>query len=374
MFLNIFASIDLVFYFIFGIAVLFGFLRGFKKSIYTFIVMAIFYIAFFLTLNAAVEMLWSMELGFLGSVLSNIDPSLSNFTSFENDYQLIVQALFNNSFDFSQPDMDALAIGLIQFVVKIVWAIAYFTIVLIIYKIITGIIRILFIRNKKNKHRLFGAIVGGMNGAMAVFVTLIVLGGSISFIESLSLIIPEETAEQTETLSFEPRNTFLDLNHSLIPQEEVNQLNAEESDPLIPAETRQMMTDLVENYNNNIIVITANVIQVPSTFNEDVKVPLHINLFDQVLSFEYKDENIALRHEISMFSKAFNVIQNSNYGQTDKITDISGEDIRKAFEYLEESVLLPTALPILIKYYSDENEIVLSISDEELYDYDYAEE
>jgi len=369
--MNIFTQIDWVFYIILIIAVLFGFLRGFKKTLFNFIVMAIFYIVFFVTLNTMVDTLWSMDLGFLGSTFANIDPSLSDFSSFENDYQSIIQVLFNNSFDFTQSEMDALAVGLMQFVVKIVWAIAYFTVILIIYKLLTGLIRLIFVRNKKNKHRLMGGVVGVLNGAMAVFVTLIILGGTVSFIESASILLPDETTN-AEEVSFQPRPTIFDLNQSMISQDQIRTLS--ESDPLVPQETVDMINDLVDGYNNNIIVKIANGIEVDSEFNQNQKVPLHINLFDQVLSFEYQDQAIALRHELSIFLNAYSVIDASDFGETGEITDIKGGDIRSAFAYLEESVLLPTIMPIAIKYFAEENEIQLSISDSQLYDYDYSDE
>ncbi len=372
MILNIVASIDLLFYFILGIAIFFGFLRGFRKSLFTLVVMAIFYILFFVTLNMAVNMLWSMNLSFLGSALGNIDPALASFQSFENDYQLIIQTFFANSFDFSQPEMDLLAVGMIQFAIKILWAIVYFTIILIIYKIITGIIRVIFIKSAKPKKRLFGALVGGLNGVMAVFVTLIVLGGSVSFIESVSLLMDTEPEQQVNQLVYEPRSTILELNQSLIPKDNVIELA--ETDPVVDASTKETMVELVDNYHSNIIVKLANTIKVDSTFNASEKVPLHIDLFDRVLSFNYDDKDIALRHEISIFMNAYHVIQSSEYGNTQKITDIKGEDIRQAFSYLESSVLLPTALPIGIKYYANQNDIDLSVSDDELFNYDYTTE
>lgn len=374
MFLNILTSID-IFYIVFAIAVFFGFLRGFKKSIYNFIVMAIFYIVFFVTINTIVEMIWTMELSFLGNAFKSIDPSLANFSSFENDYQALIQALFNNAFDFSQPEMDALAIGLIQFVIKISWAIAYFTVILVLYKLITNLIRLIFVRNKKGeKKRLFGAIVGALNGAMAVFVMLIVFGGMVSFVESVQLFLPAEEPATQNNLSFETRNTILEIDRSLIINDSLNQMNQTDETPMIPQETIDSMNDFIETYEKNIFVKIANLIEVSSSYDKDIKVPLHLNLFDSVLSIDYNDKTIALRHEVSMFSKAYYVITQSAYGETNQVTDIKGEDIRNVFVYLEKSSILPIVLPIAIKYMSEQNEIQLSITDEELYDYDYKAE
>jgi len=369
---NILTSIDLIFYIIIGIAVLFGFLRGFKKSLFNFIFMALFYLIFFLTLQQMVNMLWSMNLSFLGSILGNIDQSLSTFQSFENDYQALIQVIFNNSFDFTNAEMDLLAVSIIQFVLKIVWAILYFTVILLIYKIITGILRAIFVKNKKgHKKPLLGAIVGGLNGLLAVFILLILLGGTISFLDNVTLLM-DEGSQEADPLYFSPRDTIFDMDRSIIDQ--ANIVEYAEQDPLIDTQTQETIISLIDNYQNNIIVKLANGIKVTSAFDESEEVPLHINLFDQVLSFEYQDNTIALRHEVSVFTNAYAVVMNSDYADTGKITDIDGQVIREAFSYLETSILLPTALPIGIKYFAEENDINLSISDEDLYDYDYSEE
>ena len=87
---SILTSIDLVFYFILIIAILMGFLRGLKKSVFNFIVMAIFYLVFFLTLTQIVNGLWEMNLSFLGSILSNIDPGLAIITLILFRFYLII--------------------------------------------------------------------------------------------------------------------------------------------------------------------------------------------------------------------------------------------------------------------------------------------
>lgn len=347
-------QIDLVFYAILAFAVLFGFLRGMKKTIFNLIVMAIFYIVFFITLDTVVNTLWTMNLGFLGNALSGWDASLAGFQSFESDYQSIIQVAFGDSFDFTQPEMAALAVGLIQFALKIVWFIVYFTVILVIYKIITGIIRLIFVKKGENKHRLGGALFGLANGVMAVFVTMIVLGGSVSFIESASLFINTSDPTPAQTVSFEPnRDNILELNHSIIAQDQIIELA--EGDPLVPDDMIEMMNDLVDNYNGNILVQTANTIQVASTFDETEKVPLHINLFDSVLSFTYQEQPIALRHEVAVFANAYYELQDSDFGTTGDVMDLTGGDIRAAFVHLKQSTLIPTVIPIAINYLAESN-------------------
>lgn len=372
MFLSITSQIDLVFYAILGIAVLFGFIRGFKKSIFNLIMMAIFYIVFFVTLNTMVNMLWTMNLSFLGSTFSNIDSSLSGFQSFENDYQALIQYFFNGSMNFAEPAIDSLAIGLTQFVLKIVWFIAYFTVILLLYKIITNIIRFFFIKSKENKRHLGGAIIGLANGVMAVFVTMIVLGGGISFLESASVFLDEEQTP-AQTVAFEPqRDNILELNQTIIRRNQLIELAEEE--PVISEEMTETINALVDNYNQNILVSIANQIKVTSSFNEDAQVPLHINLFDQVLSFDYEDQPIALRQEVSVFLSAYDLIDDELNTADGDVFSLSGSSIRGVFSVLEASNILPAVVPVAIIYVANENEIELSLSTDQIYAIDYDAE
>ena len=84
-------AINYIFYVVLGLAILAGLARGFKKSIFTLITMAIFYIVFFVTINQAVEFLWTFDMPWLGGVMGNIDPSLSNFTTFEGSLNSLMQ-------------------------------------------------------------------------------------------------------------------------------------------------------------------------------------------------------------------------------------------------------------------------------------------
>ncbi|MDD5294029.1 MAG: hypothetical protein PHW40_06980, partial [Candidatus Izemoplasmatales bacterium] len=48
---------NVLFFSILGLAMLFGFLRGFKKSLYAFLVTLVFYLVFFLTIDLVVNQL-----------------------------------------------------------------------------------------------------------------------------------------------------------------------------------------------------------------------------------------------------------------------------------------------------------------------------
>ncbi len=359
--LGFLTSLNLIFYVILGIAILAGFLRGFKKSLFTFITMAIFYVVFFLTINQAVNILWNANLSFLGSYLSSVDASLANFTSFSASYESIIQVALGDTIDLSGVSSEFLdlAMGLMLFALKIVWTILYFTVILLLYKILCLIIRVIFFKSKEGaaKNRGMGAVIGVLNGAMAVFVTLIMLGGIMSFTESAVTLL-QETSQTPETLNFVPRNDLYQASNSVLVEAENDELDG-------------MIADLeatVEEFNNNIFVQLANSITTPSVIDENVEVPLHIDLFDKVLSFDYNDETIAFRYELAVFSNAAAVILSSDYYETQDITAITGDEIRTVFASLSESKLVVSLIPLGIELAAEHFDKTDLVDVDKLYD------
>lgn len=370
---GILLSLNLIFYIVLGLAVLFGFLSGLKKSLYKLITMAIFYILFFVTLNLVVGIIWSADLSFLGPIMGdNIDPSLASFTSFEASYQDVFAHFLGSEIDLTEMSEEFMIMtaGIIQFAIKIVWTVLYFTVILIIYKFICFIIRIIFFKTKKgaNKMRGFGAIVGAANGLMAIFIMLIVMGGTISILDSMSSLMEQFATEEdnTQTLNFVPRENLYEANYTLLAEPTDpgdNPLN----DPMVQ-DALDILNQMVDEYNSNIFVKAANAIQVKSVIDEDVTVPMHINLFDSVLSFEYKETQVAFRYELGVFAEAFAVFAQSEYMETENISDIKGDEIRDLFAIIANSKLIISAVPIAIEYASIEFEQELPFEVEELYD------
>jgi hypothetical protein len=378
---GILLSLNLIFYIVLGFAILGGFLSGLKKSLFRLITMAIFYILFFVTLNLAVGFLWKMDLSFLGQYLADfIDPSLAGFVSFEESFLSIVQFFIGEEFNLSEmsPEFMTMASGLAMFVLKIVWTVLYFTVILIIYKIICFIIRIIFFKTKKgaNKMRGFGALVGAGNGLMAIFIMLIMLGGMMSVVGSMSVLLEEfaETTEEndgTEELNLAYRQDIYQASYSLLSEPTTESDGTDE--PILPADFEmadaiELLNQMVEEYNSNIFVKIANAIQVKSVVDEDVQVPMHINLFDMVLSFEQNEKTIAFRYELMVMTEALEVFMASEYQETQDLTDIKGDEIRQMFEILSNSKLVIAALPMAIEYASIEYDQELPVTIEELYD------
>ncbi len=60
----------------------FGFLKGFKKSIFSFITTLFFYVVFFVTIEQVLTFLWTFENAYLSQLFALLDGSLAQATSF----------------------------------------------------------------------------------------------------------------------------------------------------------------------------------------------------------------------------------------------------------------------------------------------------
>ena len=364
--LSFLSQLNLIFYVILGLAVLMGFLRGMKKTLFNFITMVIFYVVFFLTINSVVNLLWGMDMAWLGNILADIDPSLSGFTSFEESYGLLIEFALGDSIDIagSSTEVTALLIGLVQFVIKIVWTVLYFTVILIIYKLICLIIGAIFFRSKKgeSKNRGFGALFGALNGLLAIFVFLIMLGGIMSVTESALLILDSQNEPADLAYIGEYRNSDADM--TVIPMTSTDTIN----------QYTEELQSMVDGFHTNIFVMLADSITTPSNINEDVEVPLYLDLFDRVLSFNYNEATIGLRYELAVFSAAATYINNSDFMTTNEITDLTGDDIRGVFSELSNSVLIVNLVPVAIEMGADYYEMDLGISTTALYAIDFSAE
>ncbi|MFA5290327.1 MAG: hypothetical protein WC351_04725, partial [Candidatus Izemoplasmatales bacterium] len=363
---------QMIFYVIIGIAVLMGLLRGMKKTLFTLITMVIFYVAFFLTVEPVSKMLWSMQMPWLASTLSTIDSSLAGFTSFESSLGTFLQLALGESFDAQNisQEMLALATGLGQFVLKIVYTIIYFTVILLIYKLICWILGLIIIRKREkgeSKNPLFGALFGAVNGVVAIFVMLIVFGGIMNVAGSLVQLIPSDQDDDTSQVVFEHRQDVMRLSYSVIPLDEP-------SSDLDTAEMVEALSAMVDAFDNNPFVKLANMIQTTSLVNPDESVAFHINLFDRVLSFDYNESKVAIRYELVVLSDVIQVFISSEFATTNEITDITGDEIRMAFQGLGRSNLIIQILPLAIEVAMQMMEQELPISREALYSIDFQEE
>lgn len=368
--LQIVAQLNLFLYLILVLGILMGFVRGMKKTLFTFVTMLIFYVVFFLTINPISAFLWQLEMPWLGGLLSNLDPSLSTFASFETNLPQILQVLMGDSITVSAANAELLVLanGIGIFVMKIVYTVLYFTVILLIYKILCMILQAIILgKNKEgeSKNRGFGALFGTLNGIMAVFVTLVMMGGVMSVVESM---ISFTSSNEPVDVSFEfDRLQLNELSYSLIPLASL---------PEVDVTVSTTMTELkamVDQYNSNLLVRIADAITVTDALSGEA-IPMHLHLFDSVLSFEYHDQVISFRHELAIFSQAISIFLESDFSTSQSLADISGDEIRDAFSILSNSSLLVSILPLAIEVGADYFDQELPITSEALYAMDFETE
>ncbi|MCK7488387.1 MAG: hypothetical protein MZU97_24975 [Bacillus subtilis] len=193
--------LNITFFSVLGFATLFGLLKGFKKSLIGFLVNLAFYLVFFLTLDMVVGLLWSFEFAPLGGYIAQVLPGFPTTVSTVSGAVDAAVALFTPdsiTVDLANPQLVALITGIGQFAIKLVYAVLYFTIGYVLFAIVGMIIKALFSSRGKydkkygSQNRGLGAVFGLLQGAVAVFVMMIMFGGLVSVSESLLALIPED--------------------------------------------------------------------------------------------------------------------------------------------------------------------------------------
>ena len=354
---------NLAFFGIIGLGVLVGLARGMKKSLFTFVTMLIFYVVFFLTVDAVVGALWTMEIPQLGQWLGSLDGAFSGVTSVSGAVPVAISTYLADTIDPSLLSEQALGLvaGIGIFVLKIVYTILYFTVILVIYKLLTGLIRILFFGNRKgaSKNAGFGALFGLANGVMALFVFLIILGGVMSVAQSLLTLMPEETPTEVELAM--PRHDLYQAGYSVIP------LAGEDPDgePGSLAEAVASLVPMVEAFNANVLVQAAGLITVPNE-SQTMEVPLNLYLFDLVGSFAFNGQKVALRNELAVFAAAAQIIIDSEFSVNGDLAKLQGDEVREVIQLLAASDFVVGALPLGIEIAADHFDVDLNVTSEDL--------
>ncbi len=370
--LSVLNALNYLIYLILIVTILFGFLRGGKKSIYILIMMIVFFAIFFITIDSVANFLFTYEMPWLAEPLSGIDPSLSNFTTIEGSMNTFLELGLGENLDLGGTSAEVLDLAsqIVKFILKIVWTIAYFTVIFIAYRIIVWIVGLFFVRNKKgqSKHRGIGAIVGGVNGLVAVYILIVMVGGLHSITTSAAVLLDDSSPTPVAEITELNNDIFFDSTQTVIP------LAEGETEPLVSDEFIQYLEDFNTSYSNNLFVKLASGIKVNSYIDEETKVEAHINLFDRVFSFDYNESAIALRYELNVFATAGAVFLESEYATTQELTDITGDEIRDMFSALSKSQLITSLVPVAIEVAAEMNDITLNISQEDLYAIDYDAE
>jgi len=365
---------NIIFFSLIILGFLFGYLRGFKKSLYSLIVMVIFYGFFFVTIDLVVSRLWVLEVPQLFEQVAPYVPEVAGSSTFEEAITAFLESALPEelSTTMSNERFLAFVFGLGQFVLKIVYTIVYFTVFQLIYRILAFFIRILFFRSKGKglgKARLPGAFVGAGKGVLSAFVTLIVLGGMMSVMESFLALIPEDTVDENNGGN---QTVNLEEDYYLYGAYGV------ELETAIPSagdqdEVLSMASEMVDAYNKNVFVLGANTLSFQAEGYPD-PVTLHLYLFDSVMSFTYQEEQVKLRKELVIYADIGRIFLESEFSDSRDLSDITGDDIRDAFRALSNSELFTNLLPLGIEIGSEYFEREIDFDTEELYDIDWQNE
>lgn len=334
-----------------GLAVLGGLFRGFKKSLISLISMVLYYAVFFLTINIVVNLIYNTPIPFVGQLLQMVfpnDPALHTLTTIEE----IVSAMIVQ-FGGEQIVLEGMSAAVLElvasislFALKIVYTAIYFTVGWLLWKIVFGILAsILFGGNKKgaSKNPLLGGVIGFAKGAVSIFVMLIMLGGVVSFSQSLLVLATPLLAEEGPSDLFAEPNRFdlYQASQPLLPL-------SEGEEPAI-AETIQMLQDIVRAFNENMVVTLYQQITIVDE-TTTTELPLYLYLFDSVMSIPYRSNNIALRHEMAVFASIADTFLQSEFQETEDLADLKAAEIRSIFTSLSQSKLVVVAMPALLEF------------------------
>lgn len=354
-----------------GVAFLFGYLRGLKKSLYSLVTTLIFYALFFYTIDVVVSFLWTSPLPFVFDNLAVVEPTLGNANSFGEALTIALNTYLSDYLVDSTLTNEvflSLATGLGQFILKLAYTLIYFTAGNIVYKFIMMIIRMIFFSGGKkdkhaNKHRLFGALAGAAKGSVTVFISIIMLGGIFNILDSMLILLPNDataSANHTETL-------YLSTNDPQFQALDNTILSSEQDSTILEAR------NMVAAYNSNLFVTTTSGWQTESENYAD-PVQMNLYLFDSVLSFDFQEDRVYLRNELESLAGVAELFVSSEYAQTNDLTDITKDEVIGTFETLANSTFIVNVLPLAIEVGSDYMDVEVDIPVDELYDIDWKSE
>ncbi|HKL47576.1 MAG TPA: hypothetical protein VJ878_02815, partial [Candidatus Izemoplasmatales bacterium] len=365
--------LNITFFSVLGLGLLFGLIKGFRRSLYTFIITLLFLGVFFLTVNTVVEWLYTAEIGFLNNLMNNNIP----FSQDAKSIQDVVHLILSEELDTALGDASAEALTIIDsigmLILKIVYTLIYFTVFQIIYRLFLFIISLFIFaggraKNKKGKrNRPMGAVFGTLTGALNLFVTLIVLSGIMSIAESLSDL---QTTQLSNRITYEidMASDITSLDDSLERVGRLRYQEMSEADQEL-SEALDMVEGVVGAYNDNFFIQALNSYQVEDEFTGEKK-NAAIILFDEVLSMSYKEEQINLRSDLIVFVDVAKVYLNSDYYENDNtsLSDIKSSEVGEVFENLSKSKLLVSLIPVAIEVGVDYSEVDITIDKEMLYE------
>ncbi|QLY39660.1 hypothetical protein HF295_01790 [Hujiaoplasma nucleasis] len=345
--------LNIAFFSVLAIGFIFGLIKGFRRSLYTFIITLIFLAVFFLTVNTVVSWFYEAEISFLNNLYQQYLPVEGTPQSVRDIVHLMLQESAGEYFNASESSAQVIAFidSLGTFILKIVYTILYFTVFQIIYRFLFFIIGLFIFakgraKNKKGKRsRPLGGVFGTLTAALNLFVMIIVLSGVISIAESLSSLDLIQGQEVSLTSQAKPKIT--DFNQSLNKVGRLQYNELAEADQQLN-EALESLNGIIDAYNSNIIIQVVDSYKVEDEFTGEEK-NMAIVLFDEVLSMNYKDQQIGIREDLKVFVSVANTYLSSDYYDSGNLNDIKSEEVTSIFTDLSKSKLLTSLIPVGIE-------------------------
>jgi len=379
--LNYLLYFNLLFFGMLGLGMLFGFLRGLRKSLYHFIVKLLFYVIFFATLGIVTRFFWTVEFTFISSLLNMLDiAGLGDANSFSDALPIILESVLGDTInaDLSNANFLAFAEGIGLFILKILYAVIYFTVIQLLYRFSTWVIYMIFFKQSKEhreehgKKRVAGMAVGLGSGVLAVYASLVILGGIMDVADNTIALLDatDEQVVNSESRFIERNDSLLALSARTVPIQ---------STPLQTPEDENItaIRNLTEAYKNNLVVRGLTSLKLT---DDDTQRETKLNLyfFDRIFSInhEVNDDKtkVALRHELAVFTDVASIFMVSEFSQSRDFTDLEAADIESVFNEIANSDLFVTLVPIALDMGAEHFEVVLNLEEDDLYAIDYKQE
>ena len=341
-----------------------GFLRGTKKSIFYLIVSAVVFGLGFGLMTIAISALMKMPVGrWFGGMLSSVYPEVSATSSMED----IVLGVISNQFpQFAQAVQDgsvtaSFVLGLVSFVVKLVYIILILVLAFTLFKLIADIIWLIIrpkkvdgVRPKKTfGGRMIGFGIGAAKGAIYSLLIFTLIAG-VASVATSAMAVAETTSSSNNT---EAVLVLSDGRASLITLD-ASEGNSGSSGSLFGNMDMEFLAGIVGAYRKSVPGALFGAVKVSS-------VPFDEFLFDGVFSFDVKmgDEKVKvkLRSEIESVANAFAKVANEFDIQNPSLEAILsiGEEGEKALKELVDAIsdlsILKVAIPVALEIglYSD---------------------
>lgn len=315
---------------------LFGWFRGFSKSLVRFIiVLAVTVLAFFVVPSITTAVL-KMDISKLNINIGGV----SAVTLGDLIIDLIEQVPIVQDLIESSPTLASVITLVPQMLANVVLFLVFFFIFkwvsMVIYWIIAGIF---FSKKKmadKDRHKFIGAVIGVVQGILVAIVVMVPVFGIVETSRPVLEAVRAEQASEKSEESEDPASGFVyTVNEG---EGEGTPSSGESSESTEEKDLKQTIYDTTDETGKYLdafdkvwIVKVLNAIKVKD---------LSVTMFDNLTTVKERDLEVSLRKEIKTIASAYPGISGLIYGDADIENAETYDNVKEAFNKLYESPVL----------------------------------